>query len=179
MSGKTMTWLMAAVAMAGGCRHNQPPKPDVADAFASEPAVHPVARITAAQESAGARDDATLRPMHFDGPNLNSLGRQKLDLMARDEDASRPIVVYLDLSADAPAHEARQSVADFFKSIGVPSRQFQIKDGPNPAVKAPAAQAIDDLHRLSKKKDDTQSDSYGTPQPIAPINGATQGMTNH
>jgi hypothetical protein len=179
MSGKTLTWLMAVVAVAGGCRHDSAPRPNVADAFGNEPAVHPIDQITAAQAASGAREDATLRAMHFDGPNLNSLGRQKLDLMARDEDASRPIVVYLDLPADAPGREARQSVADFLHSIGVSEQQFRLKDGPNPAVSAPAAKAMDDLHHLSKHKNDAQYDSSGTPQPIVPLSGMPQGTADH
>src|SRR5947209_12376465 len=112
MSGKT--WLLAMALMVGaGCHHDNPPAADRADAFASEPTVPPARQVVTAQAATGARDDATLRPMHFDGGQLNSLGRQKLDLITQGEDASQQIVVYLDLPPDGPVKLARNSTADF------------------------------------------------------------------
>src|SRR3954470_17516811 len=50
-----------------------------------------------AQAASGARNDATLYPMHFDCGRLNSLGEGKLDLMLKDDDSTDAVVVYMDL----------------------------------------------------------------------------------
>ena len=155
MSGKT--WVLAiAMGAAAGCHHHdQPPAPDRADAFASEPAVPPARQFVTAQAATGAREDATLRAMHFDGGRLNSLGRQTLDLMTRDQDGPRKLVVYLDLPSGAPAGEARGAVTEFLASLGVAESRIQIEYGPNPSATAPAARAMDDLQRVSDKKSDS------------------------
>ena len=182
MSGKTWVFLMVTGAVMAGCHRNQPPAPDRADAFASEPAVSPSQQLLTAQAATGAREDATLRAMHFDGGRLNSLGRQKLDLITRDNDGPRKLVVYLDLPSDAPLAEARTTVADFLKSAGIPDSQIRIEDGPNPLSTAPAARAMDDLHRVSsaddkKDKNDTSRQYLPLAQPQA--NDAMRDVSNH
>jgi len=178
MSGKT--WLLAmALIVVAGCHHDSPPAPDRADAFASEPAVPPAHQFVTAQAATGARDDATLRSMHFDGGRLNSLGRQKLDLMTRDEDASQQIVVYLDLPPDGPVKLARNSTLNFLKSLGVADAQIRIEEGPNPSVTAPAARSIDGLHQLSDDKKDSKDGSTGYQPSAPPMGNALKDLANH
>src|SRR5437016_2051540 len=139
MKGSSWILLTSVALMLAGCHHDTTAQQDRADAFANEPAIHPAQQLAVAQAATGARADGTLRPAHFDGGRLNSLGRQKLALMAQDEDASGPVVVYLDLPVTAPAPQARQAVLDYLKSQGLAEAQIRVQDGPNPAAMSPAA----------------------------------------
>jgi hypothetical protein len=179
MSGKTWLWMTVTAATLTGCHHNNPPSPNRADAFASDPAVPSVQQIVTAQTATGARDDGTLRSMHFDGGQLNSLGRQKLDLMARDEDASSRILVYLDLPTDAPVKRARGAVTDFLKSLGVADAQIQIEDGPNPSATAPASKSIADQQRLSDDKKDSKDNGTGYQSSAPPMSNGLKDLANH
>ena len=178
MSGKTWLLAMALIGVTG-CHHDSPPAPDRADAFASEPAVPPARQFVTAQAAIGARDDATLRAMHFDDGRLNSLGRQKLDLMTQDEDASQGIVVYLDLPPDGPVKVARDSITDFLKSLGVADAQIRFEEGPNPSASAPALRSIDGLHQLSDDKKDSKDSSTGYQPSAPPMGNAMKDLANH
>ena len=177
MSGKRWIWAVALIVLPG-CHHDN--APDRADAFASEPAIPPARQFVTAQAATGARDDAMLRAMHFDGGQLNSLGRQKLDLMTQDPDGLQNIVVYLDLPPDA-VQQARQAVSDFMKSVGMRDGQFRIEEGPNPSATAPAARAIESLHHQSEDKKDSNSTDNGIGyQPSTPSTGsAMKDVANH
>ena len=71
-----------------------------------------VGRMMNAQAIVGARKDATLHADHFDGTQLNSLGRQKLSLMLHREPADRPQPIYIDLpEADTLSGERRKTLA--------------------------------------------------------------------
>lgn len=179
MKGSSWILLMTGVLVMAGCHHDTEPPPDRTDPFAGEPAVRPAQQFAAAQAATGAREDGTLRAAHFDAGNLNSLGQQKLALMVRDDDAAGPMVVYLDLPATAPAPRAREAVVEFLKSQGLAEAQIRVENGPNPAVTAPAARSIEDLHRLSdeKKEQPVETNGYG---PSAPSTGNTiKDMANH
>lgn len=179
MKGRSWIWLMTTAALLAGCHHESDPNPDRADAFAVEPAVHPSQQVMVAQAASGAREDGTLHAVHFDGTELNSLGRQKLGLMVRDEDASGTLVIYLDLPQGAQAPQARHSVVEFLKSQGLGEAQVRFQDGPNPAVTTPAAQSIDDLHHLSEDKKDQPADTGGYGPPPSSTGNANKDMTNH
>jgi hypothetical protein len=179
MSGRPSIWLIMTAAAMTGCHHDTEPPQNRADVFATEPAVHPSQQFVIAQAAAGARQDATLRAMHFDGSRLNSLGREKLDLMIRDEDVTTPLVVYLDLPDGAQAADARKSVVDFARSLGLPEGQVRFESGPNPALTSPAGQSSEQLHRLSDDKKDQPGDSKGY-QPSSASNGnAPKELMNH
>lgn len=179
MKGRTWMWLMATAALLAGCHHDTEPQPDRTDPFAVEPAVHPSQQFAVAQAATGARQDGTLRAMHFDGATLNSLGRQKLGLMVRDEDAAGPVVVYLDLPATVPAPQARQSVVQFLKSQGLSDEQIRLQDGANPAATLPAAQSIADLHRLADDKNNQPADTNGYGPSAPPAVNGPKDMTIH
>ena len=177
MKATPWIWLMTSALLVAGCHHDTDPPPDRTDPFAGEPAVRQAQQFAVAQAATGAREDGTLRAAHFDGGNLNSLGQQKLALMVRDEDASGPVVVYLDLPAGAAAPKARQAVVEYLKSQGMAEAQIRVQDGPNPAVTSPAARSIEGLHRLSDEKKDqpVETNGYG---PSAPSTGI-KDMSNH
>src|SRR5688500_12847127 len=91
--------LVAAVSAVAGCgRDGQRAQVIHGETFQPDGAPRPVDRFVHVQSAAAARADATLNASHFDGAaDLNSLGRAKLDLMLRDDNAASPFVVYLDL----------------------------------------------------------------------------------
>src|ERR1700709_1668862 len=86
----------AALLLLGGCREarTKMETEKANDAFAPEDDNRAYRRAAIAQEAAGARRDGMLYAYHFDGERLNSLGRHKLSLMLRSNDAAFPIVVY-------------------------------------------------------------------------------------
>ena len=120
--------------------------------------VRAVDRFAQVQSAAAARADATLNADHFDGRGgLNSLGRQKLDLMLRDDNAADPLVVYLNLpSARAAAGgsftgstaDHRQSVHVYLLDRGVPDDQIELRSGPNLGYSHPADEGLRGLRRL-------------------------------
>src|SRR4051794_20106314 len=68
-----------------------------AESMRDERLERPIDRFLLAQSAAGARGDAMLNDDHFDGNELNSLGRAKMKLIghAQPHGSNAPIVVYL------------------------------------------------------------------------------------
>jgi hypothetical protein len=127
-----------------------------------------VARMMNAQAIVGARKDATLRDAHFDGTQLNSLGREKLALMLHREPADQPQPIYLDL--DGPnklAQQRRRGVVRYLEDAGIDMASIKINDGPNPDNSHPAAPSI---ARLSKTE---TMQGEGGPGAIGPDAGTT------
>lgn len=153
-------------AAAAGCHHGAQATKLHAEKFAPDDEPHAVHNFAAAQAAAGDRADATLHGSHFNAQGVNSLGREKLDLMLRAEEAPQPLVVYLDLTSRAPvtADAARQSVGDYLKGRGLPESQIKLIDGPNPGTTHSASEAGTALKTLG------QSAQNG-----APVTGDKQG----
>src|SRR4051794_20197429 len=101
----------ALLALLGGCAPEGDKTDDgarPADEFRGADEVSDVTRINDQQIAAGARTDATLRAYHFHEADLNSLGREKIDLMLKDGPGAGKLVVYLDV----PAAGDKRSLAD-------------------------------------------------------------------
>jgi hypothetical protein len=79
-----------------------------------------------AQAARGARVDGNLYLVHFDGETLNSLGREKLELMVQG--GQGPLVVYLDSRASSAAEK---SVRDFLASQKSEA-EYRVERGGNP-----------------------------------------------
>jgi len=127
-----------------------------------------VNRFATAQTANAARTDATLRPYHFQGPELNSLGQQKLDLMTKAERGDSP--VYLDLPQDADQGTRREAVLVYLKDRGLKDDQIAIQAGPNlnPDNLHPTAPSMKMLHMLDVGAPvATNSDVGVTPPPPA------------
>jgi hypothetical protein len=108
-----------------------------------------------AQAAAGARADATLQAMHFDGDHLNSLGEAKLDLMLKDDDTDDKVVVYMNLHTDdADLKARRDAVVTYFEDRGVTKDNIEFKAGSNPDETSLAAEH---LSRMSKLESDGSS----------------------
>lgn len=90
-------------------------------------------RLAEVQAAAGARADGMLHAKDFDGGVINSLGRSKLDLMIKDDQAITPLVVYLDLPEGNALNKARHdSTVLFLKDRGLLDSQIRIENGINP-----------------------------------------------
>ena len=105
-----------------------------------------MSRLIDAQVARGARNDATLYEVQFDGPKLNSLGMAKLDAMLKD-DTALPLNLWLATAEDDSIPARKVSVTTYLKDKGVPSDQIQFASGGNPATDHPAAQPIKDLDK--------------------------------
>ncbi len=114
--------------------------------------------ILEVQQAVGARNDGMLYPRHFDGAMLSGLGRDKLDLMLKDNSKSLPLVVYLDLQAnDSLSRDRREAVASYLREQGLLDNQVFLENGVNPATVAPAATGLASL----SKTDSSASDAAG------------------
>jgi len=128
-----------------------------------------VARMMNAQAVVGARKDATLYAHHFDGTQLNSLGRDKLALMLHREPADRPQPIYIDLpEADTLSGERRKTVERYLEDTGIDLASVEIKAGPNTSNTYPAAPSIARL-----RKTETMQGEGGGPGATGPNAGTT------
>lgn len=120
---------LGAVALILGC---EGPKP-VGREFPSEQSIRAPQRFLETQAAAGARADSTLSESHFDGEQLNSLGRQKLDLTLKGDHSLSPLTIYMDIpQTDATAEARRRAVVLFLKDRGLLESQVRFAGGANP-----------------------------------------------
>ena len=128
-----------------------------------------VGRMMNAQAVVGARKDATLYDAHFDGTQLNSLGREKLSLMLHREPADRPQSIYVDLpDADPLSAERRKSLEQYLEEAGIDVASVEIKPGPNTETTHPAAPSIARL-----RKTETMLGDASGPGAVGPNAGTT------
>ncbi|CAN5539277.1 hypothetical protein BH09PLA1_BH09PLA1_20250 [soil metagenome] len=133
----------AGLAVAGlllvGCQMD---KSSVTDFFPEDES-RATQNFMTAQAASGARADATLQSMHFDGDHLNSLGEAKLDLMLKDDDTSNMVVVYMNLPTDdATLKPRRDAVVTYFEDRGVSKDNIEFKSGGNPDQTSLAAEHL-------------------------------------
>lgn len=142
--------VLAASAVAG-CQNSQQKSYVREDDYVPNPTLErQVPRFAEMQAAVGARQDGQLVPAHFSGDTLNSLGRQKLDLMLRDSDAAPEKTVYLNLpKAQLDSFDKRRdSVVAYLKDSGLTEAQIKVEHGPNHGVDYPAAAGIRGEHAL-------------------------------
>lgn len=138
--------------------------------LADETQVRSIDRIMAAQASAGAAQDATLLPSHFDGEHLNSLGTGKLYLMVQGHGAgSQPMVVYLDMPEGSVAQARRSAVEKHLKDTAPELAKVQVQLGANPAGGAYAAPII-----ARQNKTESTADQRDQPQSQPQAGNASQ-----
>ena len=179
-------WLAAATAVAGiaGCHGGGAAAPGHEPAAATKvhgeiilPDDQPRATtdVAVAQAAAGARADATLHAAHFDGGELNALGRYKLDSMLEDQETAVPLVVYVDVPSDRPIAQARLSVFEYLKGRGVAESNIRLESGVNPHSTSPAADAITALNNLNQSQSPSQQQSQGQGGGYAPTGNTFPG----
>jgi uncharacterized membrane protein YgcG len=136
---------VGVVATAGGCAsQEQIAKAMQMGQFEPDDSPRAIHRFADAQAANGATDDGMLYPMHFDGPELNSLGRQKLDLIltahAGGYTTDGKLKVYLAPGAEQAAADARKkSVEGYLTGHGVAADELAVAVGINPNAVNPAA----------------------------------------
>ena len=164
---------MIAAAFIPGCARPQDPM----DRFFAAEGREQVTPVFEAQAARGARHDGTLYAHHFDGGNLNSLGRDKLDLMLRDAGQELPLVVHLDLrDADALTGDRRAAAREHLELSGLKDDQFRFEAGANPATLHPASPAITGLNRMDEAAVKGQGpDSDKSPSGFSPAGGVGDG----
>lgn len=160
--------LLLAVA---GCQSNN--NNSHGEQFAPEDGPHASTRLEMTQAAAGARADATLHECHFDGPCLNSLGEQKLNLMLQADGACSPLAVYLAVSPEQMS-ERRAAVTRYLQDAGLQPNQIKLAAGPNPGAGAPAAPALQNLDKTDTGVSSSPASSAtNAPGPGGSMNGAT------
>jgi hypothetical protein len=126
-----------------------------------------VRNVCEAQAASGARADATLQPFHFDEEKLNSLGEAKLDLMLKDDDAARPLVVYMNVPEKESVYNLRRdAVTRYLEDRGVVNEQIKFEAGPNPNARSLAATH---LTRIARTENHSASgEAGGAPSEATP-----------
>lgn len=125
---------VAAIAamVVGGCETDGS---SMKDFFPNQDGSRPTQNFMNAQAAAGARADATLQPMHFDGGKLNSLGEAKLDLILKDDQDAESMVVYMNLNEkDEDLKSRRDAVSAYLEDHGVAKDGIEFKMGSSPKM---------------------------------------------
>jgi hypothetical protein len=135
----------AAILPFAGCQQAAPI--NHADDFAPDNQVTQVEKLADAQAARGARADATLYAIHFDGEHLNSLGRAKLDLMLKD-DSSLPLKLWLAVPDDAKLASRQQAINAYLNDRGIAGDQVVFGRGPNPDADHSAGKGLTDLANM-------------------------------
>jgi len=153
---QTIISLTAGVLLLAGCDSD----PFAHTQMKSDTEVRETRTIEHTQMEAGARDDATLYPPHFDGPLLSSLGTNKLDLMLRDSHRRDPFVVYI-AGPKELAHDRAMAVNTYLlRRGGLKQDQIKLQEGPNPDSYSPAGIGL-----RNYDKTDTAGDENGSATP--------------
>jgi hypothetical protein len=166
--------LTASIFLLAGCQ--QQTAINHADDFAPDDQPKAINRQTDAQAERGAGADATLYACHFDGANLNSLGKAKLDLILKDSGGEN-LTLWMALPDDASAQMRRLSVAGYLKDHGVAPEQVTFGSGANPDTDHPAAQSLKDLAKTDSDANDASSASSTGDASSGGAAAATPGAT--
>jgi hypothetical protein len=145
MKWSVISFVLLVVA---SCQHRQEGLDPTLEGFLAEDSgeVRKPAQFVDAQAASGARADATLSKQHFDGGRLNSLGEDKLSRMMKDDDATEPMRVYLNVNERDPASRPRrEAVIAFLKDGGLTDAQIEIAYGPNPENRSRASTHLSNL----------------------------------
>jgi hypothetical protein len=121
------------------------------NAFDFDPERSRTRAVLDAQYAKGAADDGSLSAYHFEGGNLNGLGRDKLDRMLASGRPHAQLVVHIDVPAAAgETHEPLvQAVRDYLTASGVDVSDEMVVLGPS-GVRNPSTDALAGVHRLHK-----------------------------
>jgi hypothetical protein len=105
-----------------------------------------------AAAAVGRATDGTLYPQHFDGEQLNSLGKDRLSSIVAGRAKNQRTSVYLDttMMRDRTQDAGRQkSIESFLIARGLSADQFAIETGPNPDNWQPADRTIQAYNRTT------------------------------
>ena len=119
-----------------------------------------------------------VRLVRVDGGELNTLGRQKLDLMLAADRPNDPLIVYVDLATAAMRDPARASVRQYLEFRGLGESQVRVLDGINPSSARPTAEALRELSALENNQPPQAAAPQQTQTPGAPGLGQAP-VANH
>lgn len=129
-----------------GCKDAPATKWSINDSFDNELEPRATNTILAQQASVGAREDGNLYASHFNGAELNSLGKQKLNLMSSGREIGK-LKVFLAVPKDADYAGREGAVSSYLASCGLTTDAFSITAGPNPNSKSYAADGLKALQQ--------------------------------
>ncbi len=138
-----------------GCAQDEKPMKSVNDHFIDDEQPRSVNAFFNQQHANAARQDGMLYPAHFDGAALNSLGRQKLDLMFAGVERGM-MQVYLKVAKDNAYRDREAAVNSYLTSKNIKSEEYALNFGDNPGV---GASASDGLKGIEKQQAFADSDS--------------------
>ena len=154
MTGFTLWAAVAAAAVGcGGCRDAH-----VHEAFFPDLNESKTRLALNVQAARGARVDATLYGMHFDGTELNSLGQAKLGLMLEDGNAASPVTVYVSVAAE-DAGARRAAVERYLTDAGLEQGRFKTIAGVNPHNTHPASESITRLKKTENPQGEQSAEA--------------------
>ena len=95
------------------------------------------------QTANGARSDGMLYAGHFDGENLNTLGKNKLGLMLADDTGAKVMKVYLvNVGAGDLLEKRKTAISNYLKDGLRPDEKVEFVTGANPDTYHPAAETL-------------------------------------
>jgi len=114
--------------------------------FGPEDQSRRVFQASNSQANCGAREDATLYPVHFTDGRLNSLGAAKLARVVPDE-ADTTVRLYLDIADNELSAPRKEAVSGYLRACGVDDAHLTLAVGPNPNLTTPSAPSLEHLSR--------------------------------
>jgi hypothetical protein len=152
MKTTTLLNVLAAAAVVfavAGCKSEQKPKLSINDHFVPDDQPRAMHEMFRQQQANAARDDGTLYASHFTGGELNSLGKQKLDVMLVGPERGF-VNVYLSVPKDAQYGAREASVIAFMAGKGLASNAFAVTPGENPNLSSPASAGLEGLKKQAE-----------------------------
>lgn len=162
MNTRILMSLSFVAAVVIGCENGEKPKLSINDHFAPDTEPRSMHGVFAQQHANGARQDGTLYAHHFTGNELNSLGRQKLELMTSGAERG-PVGIYLDIPKDNAYGPRESAVVAFVSTKGLASDAYSITAGPNPNLSTPAVQGLNGLAKQQESSADASPEATGMP----------------
>jgi hypothetical protein len=157
------------------------PYPDDEPWVIGDPYIHPENYTTLfdkhaqAMAAAGAAADSSLYDQHFDGTELNALGRTKIALMLQAAPKNEPLTIYVPPTGANERVQARlAAVNKFWRDSQWAALTVQAKQGTNPETSASAAAGLAGLRKLEKEEGQAQG---GGPADRAGGSGGSGGSS--
>ncbi|MBC8107111.1 MAG: hypothetical protein H7Z14_11015 [Anaerolineae bacterium] len=165
-----MIYAPLALALLGGCESQDKPATPKEEFFAAENDARIPRQIADHQAMLGAQADPTLYRCHFDGNNLNALGKAKLDALIAN---GAPARIYVDGGRDSTDGH-RAAVNSYLAAAKVADGSVAIESGAAPASSSSAAPA---LARMGKTENPRSGSAGGTTSADNSSMGSGSGMT--
>jgi hypothetical protein len=132
------------------------------DFIRDERLVRSVDRFAQGTAAAGAREDAMLNDSHFDGGELNALGRSKVALIARSAEGSKqPVAIYVGGVDEAASQPRIAAVQSYLQASPHADLKLELKPGFSDTPLTPASSGIAGLAKMDKQNASSSSGANG------------------